>query len=95
MDDHDVLTRLIALAGDLGLRVDRVAAQPPLEGLAPGSSAACTLRGQTLVLLSDSDPLAVRVALLAHTLVRDCGDALEGRFLPPAVRVWLDRANDG
>ena len=89
-----LLAALRELASEVGLRIERVAPQPALEGLSPGSSAVCRLRGQTVVFLSDSDPLTTRVHILARGLQDHCGEALDERFLPPAVRACLDAASE-
>ena len=92
MEDPALLAALRELAEEVGLRVERVAAQPALEGLSPGSSAVCKLRGETVVFLSDSDPLATRIEWLARGLRQHSGESLEDRFLAPAVRACLDEA---
>ena len=92
MEAPALLAALRELADELGLRVERVGGQPTLEGLSPGSSAVCKLRGQTVVFLSDSDPLATRIRTLARGLRQHSGEALEERFLPPALRTCLEQA---
>lgn len=94
MEGPALLVALRELADEVGLRVERVAAQPALEGLSPGSSAVCRLRGQTVVFLSDSDPVATRVRTLARGLRDHSGEALEERFLPPALRACLEEAEE-
>jgi hypothetical protein len=94
MEGPALLAALLELADDVGLRVERVGAQPALDGLSPGSSAVCRLRGATVVFLSDSDPLATRVRTLARGLREHSGDALEERFLAPALRACLDAAGE-
>ena len=88
------MTALLDLADEVGLRVERVASQPALEGGTPGASAVCKLRGETVVFLSTSDPLSTRIRLLARGLRQHSGDALDERFLAPALRACLDEAAD-
>ena len=90
MEPAALLEVLVLLAAETGLVVQRVAGQPAFEGLPPSSSGVCTVRGEVRVLLSDSDPLAARIQVLARALQSRCGAELEGRFLPPAVRQCLE-----
>lgn len=95
MTPEALLEALHALAGEVGLPVQRVGRQPAFEGLAPSSSATCVVHGEVRVLLADSDPVAVRVAVLARALRRVAGERLEARFLPPAVRACLEEGPGG
>ncbi|MGH0038018.1 MAG: hypothetical protein ACQGVK_23560 [Myxococcota bacterium] len=81
MEPAELMEALLDLAREVDLPVRLVA---PLEG--DTASALCRVRGRTWVVLSRSDPVAVQIDVLARGL-RDCaGEALEGRYLPPAVR---------
>lgn len=90
MEEAALLEALLELARETGLATQRVSRQPVFEGLAPSSSGACKVRGEVRVLLSDSDPPAERIRVLAEVLRRERGEALEGRFLAPAVRRVLE-----
>jgi hypothetical protein len=90
MEAPELLEALRELAQACGLEVQRVGRQPAFEGLSPSSSGSCRLRGKVRVLLADSDPLEVRIEVLARALRETAGAALEERFLPPAVRARLD-----
>jgi hypothetical protein len=50
----------------------------------------CRLRGELQVVLIDTDPLAERLAVLAGALRDQAPDLLESRYVPPAVRAWLE-----
>jgi len=76
---------------ELGLEVRRV---PRAGEGAETSSGVCRLRERVWVLLSPADPPARRAAVLAAALREHAGDALESRYLPPAVRARLERAGD-
>jgi hypothetical protein len=87
MELSDLLGRLRALAQDVGLEVRELHAAAPGE-LPPGSGV-CRVRGRTWVLLAASDGLEQRIEVLAQALRTHAGPALEGRYLPPAVRERL------
>jgi hypothetical protein len=95
MEPRLLLDELVQLAGETGLEVRRLSRQPIFEGLSPSSSGVCRVRGEVRVLLSDSDPLADRIRVLARALREARGRELEARFLPPAVRDCLDGLQDG
>jgi hypothetical protein len=90
MEAEALLGALVELAESVGLAVQRVGRQPVFEGLSPSCSGTCRVRGEVRVLLADSDPLEVRIEVLARALRELAGPALEERFLPPAVRVCLE-----
>ncbi|MGH0029710.1 MAG: hypothetical protein ACQGVC_07960 [Myxococcota bacterium] len=92
MDERDLLEALVELAAETGLAVQRVSRQPVFEGLSPSSSGTCRVKGELRVLLSDSDPPAARIGVLARALARERGERLAGRYLAPALRECLDRA---
>jgi hypothetical protein len=81
-----LLEALVALADDVGLRVDRLPARAPDGGVSATVSGRCRLRGETWVLLADGDPLERRVEVLASALRDLAGEALERRYLAPALR---------
>jgi hypothetical protein len=90
MEHAALLAVLLELAQELGLEVRRIGATVP-DGLAPAASGTVRLRGRVLVLLSAGDPLERQADVLARALQAHAGDALEMRFLPPAIRAWLER----
>ena len=89
MELSELLARLTALAGELGLEVREVRAGA--QGDPPVASGVCRVRGETWVLLATADGLEQRVEVLAHALKSHAGAQLEGRYLPPAVRARLAR----
>ena len=92
MDPAELLAALLELAAEHDLPVRRVPPDASFEGLAPTASGACVLRGRPLVLLCAADPPDRQVEVLARALCAHAGDALEQRFLPPALRSCLARA---
>lgn len=92
MDDAALLDALLELARETALPVQRLPRQPIFDGLSPSPSGVCRVRGETRVMLADADPVPERIAVLARALRSARGDALEGRFLAPALRECLDAA---
>jgi len=90
MDPASLLASLLELAGEHGLRVRRIPAESPFEGLAPVASGVCVVRGQRYVMLCPADPASRQIEVLARALLDHAGDLLEARFLPPAVRTCLE-----
>jgi hypothetical protein len=89
VEPPEVLELLLDLACEAGLRVQR--SGPGGGELLPAtSSGVCRLRGELWIVLIDSDPLAERLAVLARALRDQAPDLLETRYVPPAVRDWLD-----
>jgi hypothetical protein len=81
---------LVALARECGVsvRVLRAAAEAA-PGLASGPA---RVRGAPWVVLVASDPLGAQIDALAAGLVGFAREAVDARYLPPAVREALDRA---
>ena len=90
MERAELLAALIDLAGEVGVPVRRISASQQDE-LAPAGSGACLVHGRPLVLLSAADPPERQLEVLARALRQYAGEALEMRFLPPAIRACLDR----
>lgn len=86
MDSQALLDSLLELASDCGVRVEELPPRAPMEGLSPADSGLCRVRGRSWVMLSPTDPLERRVEVLAAALRELAAEALEGRYLPPAVR---------
>ena len=82
MDDREQLEALLELAHELELEV-RIAGRTEA---APQQSGLCRVRGRVWVVLSTADPIEHQLQALAGGLRAACGEALEGRFLPPALR---------
>jgi len=90
VDPADVLLELVGLAREAGLEVRELRPRGG-EGEGAARSGACRLQGRIWVLLAPHDPLEDRIDVLARALVEHAPDALEGRWLPPAVRARLER----
>ena len=86
MTPEECHQELRALAAEVGLEV-RAAGRGPEELAASG---VCRVRGDVWVVLSASDPLTRRNQVLAEGLRTHAGAALEGRYLPPAIRALLE-----
>lgn len=92
MQSEALLAALLELAAEHDLAVRRIPPDAPFDGLVPAASGICVLRGRTVVLLSPADPPERQLALIARALREHAGEALEQRFLPPALRACLERA---
>jgi hypothetical protein len=90
MELAPIYEQLVLLAREAGLAVRELRAGG--EGEPVTTSGVCRLRGETWVLLAPGDSLEQRIDLLARALESHAGPALEGRYLPPAVRERLNRA---
>ena len=82
-----MLAFLVDLAREAGLEVRSVGAA---VGELPARSGVCRLRGGVFVILAASDSAEDRIAILAQALREHRPAALEGRYLPPAVRERLE-----
>jgi hypothetical protein len=94
VEPPEVLELLLDLAREAGLRVQRGRAGGG-DLLPATSSGVCRLRGEFWVVLIDSDPLGERLAVLGAALRDQAPDLLETRYVPPAVRVWLEPRSTG
>lgn len=92
MELSELLARLSDLAREVGLEVREL--RTGSEGDSSPASGVCRVRGETWVLLVASDGLERRVEVLAQALKTHAGQALEGRYLPPAVRERLSKEPD-
>jgi ribosomal protein L7Ae-like RNA K-turn-binding protein len=86
VDPPEVLAFLVELCREAGLQVRSVGAQGEL----PARSGVCRVRDGVFVILVASDPVEDRIAALAQALREHRPAALEGRYLPPAVRERLE-----
>ena len=92
MQAGELLAALLELAAEHDLEVRRLPPDASFEGLAPTASGACVLRGRRMVLLCAVDPPERQVEVLARALADHAGEALERRFLAPALRDCLARS---
>jgi hypothetical protein len=90
MESAALLSALLELAAEVGLAVRRIPASQQ-DDLSPAGSGSCLLHGRPLVLLSAADPAERQLEVLAGALREFAGEALEMRFLPPAIRACLER----
>lgn len=89
MQPADLMQALIDLADEVGLEV-RVVRIRPGGDEPPVESAVCRVNGRMWVVLSDGDPVDAQLATIAGALRQHCGETLEDRYLPPAVRALLE-----
>ncbi|MDP6979590.1 MAG: hypothetical protein QF570_13470 [Myxococcota bacterium] len=90
MDPTSVLEALFELADEVGLEVRALrGGQAPDTDFA-STSACVRVKGKTWVVLSPNDPLDLHIEILAGALKSEAGSALEGRYLPPAIRQLLE-----
>jgi len=86
----ELLAGLLDLAREAGLEVRPLPGPSGAESELPARSGACRLRGRWLVLLAPDDSVEERIAAVAQGL-RSLGPvALEGRWIPPALRARLE-----
>jgi hypothetical protein len=91
----DVLAFLVALAEEAGIAVRVLPRAAAGEGEPAPRSGACRMRGAPFLLLAPAEPVEDRIAAAAAALRRFAPQALEGRFLPPAVRARLEGPEPG
>jgi hypothetical protein len=90
VESAELMLALMELAQKAELEVRTLGATGGAQAEAPVASGVCRVRGEVWVLLSASDPLDVRLEVLADALKTHRGEWLEGVWLPPAVRNRLD-----
>lgn len=84
MENAELMRALLELASRCGLEVRAAGGEgAPASGM-------CRLRDRFWVVLSDRDPVAVQIDVLAGALAAVCGEELDRHFLPPAVRERLE-----
>jgi hypothetical protein len=88
MEPAQLLDELATIAREAGLEVRVLSGDA--GGELPPQSAVCRVRERIWVVLAESDPPERRLAVLAQALRRHAPEALEGRYLPPALRELLD-----
>jgi len=89
MERSEVLERLLDLARDLDVEIRELPPGTTGVGERPARSGAGRLRGRVIVALAEDDGLEDRIRLLAGVLRTVGGEALERRWLPPALRACL------
>lgn len=93
MNPSELRDSLAELARELGIDVRVATGRPELEPGIPVQSGVCRLRDDVWVILASGEPVEEHIAILVQALRQHAGDALESRFLPPAVRERLEAAS--
>ncbi len=92
MEPSAVLDALVQLVREAGVTVKVLPRATLREGEPAPVSDLCLIRGEPFLLLAASAPLEDRISAAARAARRFGPDLIEGRFLPPAVRERLERA---
>ena len=95
MEAPEILRFLLELAREAGVEVRRVPQGMGEPGEPPARSGVCRVGSRLFVLLAAADSVEDRIEALAAGLRAADPAALEGRFLPPAVRERLERRSGG
>jgi len=90
MEPSEILEVLLDLARDTGVEVRSVPRTGLAAGELPPGSGVVRVKGDVWVMLSEADPVALQLGVLAGALRDHAADALEDRYLPPAVRALLE-----
>jgi hypothetical protein len=86
----EVLEALLELADEVGLDVRVLRGDQAPDTEFPPTSACCRVKGKFWVMLSPNDPVELHVRVLGEALKNEAAAELEDRFLPPAIRHWID-----
>ncbi len=89
MTNPELLQALVELAQVTELEVRTLEPTRAAQLELGVASAACRVRGEVWVVLSATDPLDLRIDVLAEALKTHRTDWLEQHWLPPAVRARL------
>jgi hypothetical protein len=93
MDPRDLLEGLLELAAAAELEVRLLSVAASAAENAPSGSSACRVGQQIWVVLAPADPPMHQAKVLAGALARYRAGFLEARFLPPALREFIDRVD--
>jgi hypothetical protein len=88
VDSIQLLDQLVGLAREAGIDVRVLSGSSGAD--LPPQSAVCRVRGRVWVVLSDADLASQRIRVLTEALREHGGRAIEGRYLPPAIRELLE-----
>ena len=89
MEGEALLDFLVELAQDAGIQV-RVIPRSAAEGDPAPRSGICRIRGCPWLLLASGEPLEDRIEAAVMAVRAHAPEALEGRYLPPAIRERLN-----
>jgi len=92
MEPATLLDALVELVREAGVSVKVLPRTSLRDGEPAPASDLCLIRGEPLLLLASSAPLEDRISAAARAARRFAPDLIEARFLPPAVRERLERA---
>lgn len=90
---RDRLEALLELAHEAELEVRVLSSAAAAAENAPTQSAACRVGSRIWVVLAPNDPTEHQARVLAEALARHRAEFLEGRFLPPALRAFVERVD--
>jgi len=90
MQLSEILAALLELAEEVDLDVRVLRGEEAHYTEFPPTSSCCRVKGKLWVMLSPNDPVELHVRVLGEALRNEAAPVLEGRFLPPAVRAWID-----
>lgn len=93
MAARDLLEGLLSLADQAQLEVRILSATAAAAENAPSESAACRVGTRIWVVLCPDDPPEHQAEVLAGALSRYRGEFLEGQFMAPALRDFLERVD--
>jgi hypothetical protein len=94
VEGQALLDFLVELAQQAGIEV-RVIPGVATEGDPAPRSGLCRIRGTPWLLLAPRESLEDRIEAAVEALRAHALEALEGRYLPPAVRERLSPPRDG
>jgi hypothetical protein len=86
VENTELMRALLDLADRCGVEVRSAV------GDGAPDSGVCRLRDRFWVVLSDRDPVALQIDVLAGALGTHAAAVLEGQYLPPAVRDRIEAA---
>lgn len=90
MQPAELMEALLEIAASAEVEVRSARPGAPADGDWITESGVCRLRGKLFVVLSPSDSVEDQLDVLARALRDHVPEALEGRYLPPAVRARLE-----
>jgi len=93
MPAKERLEALLELAHDAELEVRILSASAAAAENAPTQSAAARVGTRIWVVLAPNDPPKHQARILADALAQHRSEFLDGRFVPPALRDFIDRVD--
>lgn len=93
MRAKDLLEGLLELAHEAALEVRILSSQAAAAENAPTQSAAARVGARIWVVLAPNDPPEHQARILAGALAQHRAEFLEGRFVTPVLRDFIDRVD--